>query len=291
MRDEGQHELLLRFLPESGLVWLALVSASGVFLHIRDAFPAALIYTAIWSVRYRYDQVRTAHELKCIAGLALWIYSIFWYNAASSRIGYLMEKRFVCFQCWIEIIGFLNTVICATCILQVNASELKIEIEPGRDRQRAQTIREEINPDTPLRPLIFPSRTSHTRIFPKKHSFSYSYLLVGIPVGWRGSIGKFLSSDLQSLPWRGPAPTPAWFSVESADHLDRGDNKLGLQGKLDVFLESQVAIFFAAPSLVHLHFFRMSALKITLIPISSLHLIFWATRSIQYHFGICTTSM
>ena len=45
------------------------------------------------------------------------------------------------------------------------------------------------------RPLFFPSRTTQTRLFPKSHSFSYSYLLVGIPVGWRGSVGGMLAAD------------------------------------------------------------------------------------------------
>ena len=50
-----------------------------------------------------------------------------------------------------------------------------------------------------LKPLLFPSRTSHMRLFPKNHSFSYSYLLVGIPVGWRGSTGSLISADLEGL--------------------------------------------------------------------------------------------
>lgn len=92
-----------------------------------------------------------------------------------------------------------------------------------------------------MKPLFFPSRTSHTRLFPKKHSFTYSYLLVGIPVGWRGAVGSSLSADLpveelsqQSVFKR------SWFSVGAGDYLERGDENLGLRGKLQAYLRSQV---------------------------------------------------
>ena len=96
-----------------------------------------------------------------------------------------------------------------------------------------------------LKPLLFPCRTSHTRFFPKKHAFSYSYLFVGIPVGWRGSIGSILSADLESLEDKKQTDSPsegrkAWFSVESTDYLARGFHSAGLQGKLQDYLRSQV---------------------------------------------------
>ena len=100
-----------------------------------------------------------------------------------------------------------------------------------------------LSPKTPFKPLIFPCQTSHTRIFPKIHSFSYSYLQVGIPVGWQGSVGSMVSADLDHMP---PADSDhprklqrAWFSVEAADHLERGNAHLGLQGKLHNYLKSE----------------------------------------------------
>ena len=85
--------------------------------------------------------------------------------------------------------------------------------------------------DKRLKPLILPCRTTHTRVFPKKHGFSYSYLQVGIPVGWRGSIASILSVDTD---------TPkTWFNVGAADFLDRGNGQLSLRGKLDAYLKSQ----------------------------------------------------
>jgi len=81
------------------------------------------------------------------------------------------------------------------------------------------------------KPLILPCRTTHSRRFPQKHSFTYSYLFVGIPVGWSGCAGSMLSADLSKR--------SGWFHVDSADYLSRGDAHLGLRGKLDAYLVSQ----------------------------------------------------
>ncbi|OTA70672.1 hypothetical protein K449DRAFT_321436 [Hypoxylon sp. EC38] len=85
----------------------------------------------------------------------------------------------------------------------------------------------------PGRPLLFPCRTTHTRFFPKKHSFVYSYLLVGIPVGWTGAAGGMISNDEHSTGVSG------WYKIDAADYLERGSGHLGLRGKLNAYLESQ----------------------------------------------------
>lgn len=77
----------------------------------------------------------------------------------------------------------------------------------------------------------------HTRIFPKKHSFSYSYLFVGIPIGWRGRIGSFLSVDTSSC--KATSQGRSWFSIDCADYLNRGKESLGLEQKLRSYLQSQ----------------------------------------------------
>ena len=98
----------------------------------------------------------------------------------------------------------------------------------GRDSKRAD----------PLRPLIIPSRTTHTRLFPKKHGFSYSYLLIGVPVGWKGSAASMVSADAGRS--EKPGAPRAWFSVNAEDYLERGQGYLGLDGKLALYLKSQV---------------------------------------------------
>ncbi|KAK3325238.1 hypothetical protein B0H66DRAFT_115436 [Apodospora peruviana] len=95
--------------------------------------------------------------------------------------------------------------------------------------------------------LLLPCQTTHSRMFPEKHSFSYSYLTVGVPVGWEGSAGGMLSVDVKSesgfWSWLSLAPRvrKGWYSVDAGDYLERGDAHLGLRGKLDEYLQTQGA--------------------------------------------------
>ncbi|KAG0652240.1 hypothetical protein D0Z07_1242 [Hyphodiscus hymeniophilus] len=95
------------------------------------------------------------------------------------------------------------------------------------------------------KPMIFRCQTSHTRLYPKTNSFAYSYLWVGIPVGWKGNVGGMLSADLSrsSYPWYtrllSLRPRDAWHTVNSDDYLGRGHADGGLQEKLHDYLENQ----------------------------------------------------
>lgn len=82
--------------------------------------------------------------------------------------------------------------------------------------------------------LILPGRISHTRLFPKFHSFTYSYLMAGIPIHSNNQENSLLSVD--ERPWfkRG------WLRVEANDHLGRGGNEHGIRRKLESYLISQV---------------------------------------------------
>ncbi|KAL7914898.1 hypothetical protein GGI35DRAFT_466649 [Trichoderma velutinum] len=91
---------------------------------------------------------------------------------------------------------------------------------------------------------LIPCRVSHSREQPKKHAFSYSYLTVGIPIGYRGNVNGMISVDSPDVStswlskiWR----VRSWFRIDSADYLERGNNKLGLRVKLDTYLRSQDA--------------------------------------------------
>ncbi|KPI40243.1 Low-affinity glucose transporter HXT3 [Cyphellophora attinorum] len=85
-----------------------------------------------------------------------------------------------------------------------------------------------------LPPLIFPCHTTHSRFFPARHSFTYSYLQVGIPIGWRHSSGFLTCDTSEDLFGR---KTSGWFSVHDEDYLARGTHQDGLRGKLDDFLK------------------------------------------------------
>lgn len=98
----------------------------------------------------------------------------------------------------------------------------------------------------PGQPYLIPCKTTHRRLFPKKHSFSYSYLTIGVPVDFRGSVNGMIGVDEDPIPsFRGLVPfanllSRSWYYVQSSDHLQRGQHGLCLRGKLSLFLLSEV---------------------------------------------------
>ena len=126
-------------------------------------------------------------------------------------------------------------------LLGICATLAGIGVRWERSHQESHSkIIPEIEPfdDNFLQPMFLPCKTTHTRLFPKKHSFSYSYLLVGIPVGWRGCIGGYFSVDTHILPRE--ERRKGWFHISGADYLDRDGFGLDLQAKLASYLQSQV---------------------------------------------------
>ncbi|KAF2439542.1 DUF1365-domain-containing protein [Karstenula rhodostoma CBS 690.94] len=83
--------------------------------------------------------------------------------------------------------------------------------------------------------FIIPCRTTHSRIFPKKHSFGYDYLLSGFPIVPAGTtpagIDIFDGSDQILGKW--------WLRIKAEDYLTRGQAALGFYGKLKVFLREK----------------------------------------------------
>lgn len=88
------------------------------------------------------------------------------------------------------------------------------------------------------RPVLFKCKTTHRRLTPEKHAFDYSYLAAGIPVGWEGRAGGILAVD---VPAGDGVKGAAWFEVRCEDHLYRGGSELGLRGKLDAYLDTEVS--------------------------------------------------
>ncbi|KAH7350526.1 hypothetical protein BKA65DRAFT_240846 [Rhexocercosporidium sp. MPI-PUGE-AT-0058] len=99
--------------------------------------------------------------------------------------------------------------------------------------------------DFPVKPMLFPCETAHVRLFANTHGFKYSYLLVGIPVGWKGSVGGMISSDVEKkeTSWASRLlslrPGSAWYTVNGDDYLQRGHVEGGLEGKLHQYLKSE----------------------------------------------------
>ena len=219
---------------------------------IMDILLSTIVFATVWYTRYRYDRPGAATDFK--------LFSLFWIGMPrqdslhSSHYwrwrSHFLLKGYCCLNCAC-CVGFSVLDFYLVPWSYRKHQENKMEIEELKSKvKRLQwefdngryTSQYDYNDESsPLKPILFPCRTSHTRFFPKKHSFSYSYLFVGIPVGWRGWVSSLLTADLKSLPWKGRKPKTGWFNVDSADYLARGDSMHGLRGKLDTYLESQVS--------------------------------------------------
>ena len=206
-------------------------------------FPT-IVSVVIWAIRCKYDFAGVLQDLKWVLVFVAWQKRQFMQDVATAVLSAVFSAYFLLGK---NSVTLCITTACSMFTLYMYWSMMILHRQQQldqarRDRDNERGLRHLNLPVSRLRPLLFPSRVFHRRRFPKEHVFSYSYLMVGIPVGWRGSIGTFLSADIKSLPWQGRKPVAAWFSVESADHLARGDSIHGLQGKLEEYLCSVVRL-------------------------------------------------
>jgi hypothetical protein len=83
---------------------------------------------------------------------------------------------------------------------------------------------------------IFPCSTKHARMFPKRHSFEYSYLQCGFPI-----IPSGVTPDGTEVGFgRDRLLGRWWLRVRAEDYLERGSGALGFYGKLKTYLRAQV---------------------------------------------------
>ena len=192
---------------------------------------AFLVIAAIVCLRFTYDHSNAEKDLTWV--ILLWLGLTSW-----------SQRRWVFKLCGFSLWAFYFAYLKRQQQQRGQRKEAldsepeKLEKPPQHDSSLGKF--DYNGPKSPMKPVIFPCRTSHTRLFPKVHSFSYSYLFVGIPIGWRGHVGNILSADRENLPQSQRQPQNGWLSVDSADYLARGENSHGLRGKLDTYLESLV---------------------------------------------------
>ena len=191
-----------------------------------DTALIAISSLFLWILRLYYDSETTWSDVRWIAAFGLW------------------NDREICKELLLRSADsiYRNYASLAYAAVIASLSFLALWLFPpnlGRE-EKSSEITESFETGF-LKPLIFPCRTTHSRFFPKKHSFSYSYLLVGIPIGWRGAIGSFLSADETNNQACARQRQRTWFSVCAEDYLQRGIDVCGLKGKLQSFLASQVS--------------------------------------------------
>ncbi|PCD18859.1 hypothetical protein FGRA07_06612 [Fusarium graminearum] len=90
------------------------------------------------------------------------------------------------------------------------------------------------------RRMLAPCRITHSRLFPKKHSFCYPYLAVGVPVNFAENSDGMISINGPTSTWMSGLFRPkAWFSIDATHHFQRQSLHTRLRGKLDAYLESE----------------------------------------------------
>lgn len=140
-----------------------------------------------------------------------------------------IDWLYSCLQYWWIALG-ISSVLCVFVLARINSL-------PSSDAPAWRG---------PGKVLLFPCKTTHARLFPKRHSFAYSYLVVGIPVGWEGNCGGMVSSfpadDANSQTWFSTPRDKAYYHVNPDDYLQRGGGHLGLRRKLDAYLKTQVCL-------------------------------------------------
>lgn len=203
-------------------------------LRHKGEMASAFVQVVLWSFRLQQDAAGVKRDLTWI------LPSLFWFYRHYFASGILEAPSYIWVALWRLSLCTLFLLVLKCWRLYRRRASRPSSAGTGNDTPDGHSI-------SKLKPLIFPCRTTHTRIFPRKHSFSYSYLFVGIPVGYQGSSESFISVG-------GGKPlldedektkhiynTKSLFHIEAADYLSRGGNSAGLERKLHAYLRSQVS--------------------------------------------------
>ncbi|KAF2169131.1 hypothetical protein M409DRAFT_64903 [Zasmidium cellare ATCC 36951] len=206
-------------------IWASATLFWSIFTEPHRTFAArVLLFQPLWIVRIFTGDLTWDQDLGLFLALH-YVYS-FWSGAWSLPTiedvkRYDMRDDVV--QVYLQIFALLGVCGFFAGGIVRRGHQLKHHEPSGPFRE--QSIEDAILP-----PLLITSRTTHSRLFPQKHSFSYSYLFAGVPVGLQGKVSNVLSVDSR---------TPAWFDVRSKDYLDRGNDSAGLGEKLKRYLHAQ----------------------------------------------------
>lgn len=205
--------------------WASATLFWSIFTEPHRTFAArVLLFQPLWLVRIFTGDPTWDQDL----GLFLvvhYVYS-FWSGAWSLPTVHDLKRfdlRDEAVQVYLQIFALLGVCGSFAGGIVRRGHQLKDYEPSGPPRQ--QSIEEALLP-----PLLITSRTTHSRLFPQKHSFSYSYLFAGIPVGLQGRVSNVLSVDSQ---------TPAWFDVRSRDFLNRAYGSHGLGERLKRYLHTE----------------------------------------------------
>jgi uncharacterized protein DUF1365 len=175
-------------------------------LHDRN-ITIVTLWLTIWTLRSREDPTRLQD---------LFLYTFFCIRLPKELL--LSDLKPVRNVLVALLVIFATTGLVLTCI--------------ALSRSPRQAKQEKWTTVDATQPLILRCRTTHTRIFPKGHSFGYRYLQVSVPVSFTGSSSRMLGV--------GSCAKYTLFHVDAADYLFRTSTQSTLEGKLNEYLVSQV---------------------------------------------------
>ncbi|KAK5120700.1 hypothetical protein LTR85_006058 [Meristemomyces frigidus] len=208
------------------LIWAFLTLIWSIFTPPHRTFAArALLFQPTWALRVLQQDSTWTQDL----ALSLSLHAIYSYVTGAWRLPSSNALKWIdwndrTIQIYLQVFPLL-----AMCGLFAGGIVFREEQLRSKSREPPELSHDQRIDDQVLPPLLLASKTTHSRLFPRKHTFVYSYLLVGVPVGIKGRISKLLSVD---------TPRHGWFSVESADFLDRGSGSC-LAEKLKKYLHTQ----------------------------------------------------
>lgn len=207
------------------LLWATLTLAWSIFAKPHKTFAARnILFQPAWALRMYSGDSRWSRDIL----LFLVLHAAYTYWLGTWRIPALADARRIDFsdhtiRIYLEIFGLLGG--CGFFSGGIVRRGQQLESGGEDEHVHERRIDEQLLP-----PLLIPSRTTHSRMTPRRHAFSYSYLFVGIPVGLHGSIGNVLSVDTERK---------CWFHVRASDYLVRGYSGLHLASKLKRYLHTQ----------------------------------------------------
>lgn len=209
------------------LAWAFSTLLWSIFTPPNRTFAArVLLFQPAWLVRIYQDDSTWTQDL----ALFLFLHAIYsfltgaWRLPSSNALNWVdWDDRTI--RIYLQVFPLLGL-----CGLFAGAIVFREQQLQSVSKEPAGQVHEQRIEDQVLPPLMLASRTTHSRLFPRKHAFSYSYLLVGVPVGVQGRISKILSVD---------TVRHGWFSVDATDFLSRGDDQLTLAAKLKKYLHTQ----------------------------------------------------
>lgn len=176
----------------------------------------------------------------CASFLALSVVIAF-YAVAGTKLDLVYNAALFAYFNWDALAEYIHTAIQYLLSLSICIAVVVVPLltfAPRRSRESTW--------QGPGQTYLIPCKTTHRRLFPKKHSFSYSYLTVGVPLDFRGSVNGMIGVDEDpTFPFRCLVPFASvlfrsWYSIQSSDHLQRGHHALSLREKLNNFLLSEV---------------------------------------------------